>query len=181
MIFPELRPGDIVCTTYSVDDQDKPTLPQLIFSCGIRWVQCFNDVDGQARLTHSFIITNKNGTTFEALWRYRGQNIFKAYAGREVLIGRHKQMTWDKFFPAFQYQAAMYYGHRYPAWKLPLFFIAPRLIKYLPGKPVCSEFSFQNWFLAGIMDHWRGVTPSYVADAIRRWRDIEIIYEGFVP
>jgi hypothetical protein len=177
----DLMPGDIVCTTYAASDDDRPSFFQLLLSCGIRWAQCFNDVDGSAMLTHSFMATHKNGTTWEALWLYRGQSIFDAYAGRQVLIGRHKKMTKDKFHEAFRQQAGTYYGLRYPAWKIPMFFIAPRLIKYLPGKPVCSELVFQFLYLAGLVDHWRGVTPSYVSDAIRRWRDFEVVYDGVMP
>ncbi len=178
----DLRPGDIVCTTYSIDrDPNGPNWLQWILSMGIRWVQCFNDVDGKARLTHSFVITTDAGDTFEALWRYREQNIYDAYAGQEVLIGRHKGMTREKFYAAHLSIAKKYYGLRYPAWKLPLFFLMPRLLKWLPGKPVCSEKTFRYPYHAGLVDHWRGVTPSYVADAIRRWRDFEVVYQGIMP
>jgi len=174
-----LKPGDIVCTTYSMEhDPDGPDLAQQVLSLGIRTGQCINDVDGMAIYTHTFIITDESGRTFETLWTYRSQRIGRAYAGQQVLIGRHKNMAIEKFYIAHEALHKKYAGRRYPAWKIPLFLLAPRLIKYLPGKPVCSELTFRYLYRCGLVDHWRGVTPSYVADAIRRWRDFEIIYEG---
>lgn len=178
----DLQPGDIVCTTYwPGQDPDGPSWGQYLLSLGIRSAECFNDVDGQAQLTHSFFIVKDNGTTFEALWKYRRQNIYEAYAGQEVLIGRHKELTRTKFLTAYYDIVRKYEGQRYPAWKFPLFLLAPRVLKWMPGKPVCSELTFLMLYKAELVDHWRGVAPSYVADAIRRWRDFEIIYQGVMP
>lgn len=178
----ELRSGDIVCTTYSIEsDKDGPNWLQWLLAFGIRQVESFNDVDGQARYTHTFAITSKRGTTFEALWRYEHQNIYEAYVGQPVLIGRHREMTEAKAQLMHQTMVREFKGRRYPAWKLPLFLVTHRFMKYLPGKPVCSELVFWGLSQVGLINHWRGVTPSYVEDAIRRWRSFEIVYEGIMP
>ena len=179
-----LKPGDIFCVTYDpAADEEGPSLLQTVLSLGIRGVECFNDVDGQAKLTHCGMIISPAGKTFEALWRYRNQNIYEAYGGQPILIGRHCDMNERKFAAAHREIVKQYGGEWYPAWKLPLFALVPRLIKYLPGKPVCSELVLKEWVLAGCegIDHWRGAMPSYVADIIRNWRYVKIVYEGIMP
>jgi hypothetical protein len=181
-VTPILCPGDIVCTTYSRElEPESPSWFQSALAFGIRQAESFNDVDGQAKYTHTFIITSSAGKTFEALWTYRHQNIFSAYAGQPVLIGRHKQMTQAKAMMMHYRMQEKFGGHRYPAWRLPLFALMPRLLKYLPGKPVCSELAFWALCKVGLIDHWKGVTPSYVADAISRWKRFQKVYEGIMP
>lgn len=175
----QLQAGDIVCSTISQDaEPDYIPWTQRFFSLGIRQAQSFNDVDGKAKYTHSFIITNQRGRTFEALWTYKHQNIFSAYKGMEVLIGRHRQMTYLKAVLMHHEMKENFEGRTYPAWKLPLFLLSPRLMKYLPSKPVCSELCFWGLQQVCLAKFWKGVTPSFIEDAIRRWRDFQIIYEG---
>lgn len=177
----ELQPLDVVCTTYIAEnDPDGPNYLQSIFSCGIRWTQCVNDVDGKAHYTHTFMITDKKATTFEALWTYKQQNLFDAYNGQEMLIGRCNSISNSKKLYALYSIREQYEGLRYPGLKLPLFLFAPRLLKYIPGRPVCSELTMKALYEAGVVNHWRGVTPSYVADMIRRWKIFDIVYEGFL-
>lgn len=177
-----LLPGDIVCVTYSMDlDPDGKNYLQAALTYGIRKTQCFNDVDGKAHFTHTFFITDVAGTTFEALWKYRKQNLYKAYAGQEVLIGRHHKMTRLAFYTAYSKLHSAYNGKNYPALKLPAFLFFPRLLKYIPGKPVCSELTGKLLYDTGCIDHWRGITPSYIADMIRRWKDFSTVYNGILP
>jgi hypothetical protein len=171
-----IQAGDVVCTTYSMDSEN-PNLLQWLLSLGIRQVQCFNDIDGKAFYTHTFFMVD-HCTTFEALWTYKNQNLYERYAGQQILIGRPKELKKSDFYLAYYYLYRKYNGQRYPALKLPLFLLCPRLLKYLPGKPVCSEKVLKMLYLTKITDHWRGGTPSYVADMIRNWRSFDIIYEG---
>jgi len=177
-----LKPGDIFCVTYDpAKDEEGPSLLQTVLSFGIQGIETFNDIDGKAQMTHCGMIVSPVGKTFEALWTYRSQNIYQAYGGQPILIGRHRKMSQAKAHMACYYANERFGGEKYPAWKLPLFAIAPRLIKYLPGKPVCSELVFWSLCRVGLIDHWKGVTPSYVADAIRRWREFQVVYEGIMP
>ena len=181
--IPKLQNGDIVCVTYRMaDDPDENKYFQALLSYGIRKTQCFNDVDGKATFTHTFIIVDaKKATTFEALWTYKHQRMFDVYAGQEVIIGRNKNLDPKKFRTAYNELSKKYTGKRYPVWKFPVFLFTPRLLKYLPGKPVCSEHALLHWYEAGAINHWKGVTPSYVADMIRRWETVEQIYQGRLP
>ncbi len=178
-----LKPGDLFCVTYETDRDDDPSFLQSVLSFGIRGIECFNDVDGKAQMTHVGIVVSPGGKTFEALWTYRNQNLYRAYAGQPILIGRHRDMNERRFAGAHREIVRKYGGKQYPAWKLPLFALAPRIIKYLPGKPVCSELGLQEWMLAGCqgIDHWRGATPSYVAEVIRHWRHVQVVYDGLMP
>jgi len=179
----QLKPGDIVCTTYSQElEPEKPSWFQSALSFGIRQAEAFHDVDGKAKYTHSFTITSESGRTFEALWTYRHQDIFSAYRGQPVLIGRHKKMTSVKASMMHYMMVDRFGGEWYPAWKLPLFGLMPWMLRMLPAsKPVCSELVFWGLKKVELMDHWKSVTPSYVADAIRRWKSFEKVYEGIMP
>jgi hypothetical protein len=117
-------------------------------------------------------------TTFEALWTYKNQNLYERYSGQQILVGRPKDLNKSDFYLAYYYLYKKYAGRRYPALKLPLFLLCPRLVKYLPSKPVCSELTAKMLCKTGIMDHCNGVTPSYIADMIRNWGAFDIIYEG---
>jgi hypothetical protein len=171
-----IQAGDIVCTTYSIDPEN-PNWLQWLLSFGIRQVQCFNDPDGKAFYTHTFFMVDST-TTFEALWTYKNQNLYERYSGQQILVGRPKDLNKSDFYLAYYYLYKKYAGRRYPALKLPLFLLCPRLVKYLPSKPVCSELTAKMLCKTGIMDHCNGVTPSYIADMIRNWGAFDIIYEG---
>jgi hypothetical protein len=171
-----IQAGDIVCTTYSMDSEN-PNVLQWLLSLGIRQVQCFNDIDGKAFYTHTFFMVD-HCTTFEALWTYKNQNLYERYSGQQILVGRPKDLNKSDFYLAYYYLYKKYAGRRYPALKLPLFLLCPRLVKYLPSKPVCSELTAKMLCKTGIMDHCNGVTPSYIADMIRNWGAFDIIYEG---
>jgi len=178
----QLMPGDVVCTTYSREiEPDNPSWFQTALSFGIRQAEAFQDVDGKAQYTHSFTVVSEAGRTFEALWTYKHQDIYQAYGGYPVLVGRHKKMTRAKAQMIHSRMEKKFAGRWYPVWKLPLFGLAPWLLKYLPAKPVCSELVFWGLNKVGLVDHWKGVMPSYVADAIRRWRDFQVVYEGIMP
>jgi hypothetical protein len=176
----QVRPGDLFCVTYDPKEDVRFGLFQRILAWGIRNAERMNDYDGKAKYTHVGIITDERGSTFEALWRYRDETLFETYRGCEVLIGRHEDMTLERFELSMAGLRRDYAGKLYPAWKFPLFLFAPRVLKWMPGKPVCSEIGAKLWHDAACrhVDHWRGLTPSYVADMIRRWRCIQKVFEG---
>ena len=162
----EFRPGDIFCTA------DPRPIGRAINACERFW-----EVDGRAEYSHAGILLDADGTTFEALWRVQRQQLSVCYAHKRLLVGRHCGMTPKRFERAWA-KAQRREGRRYPLWRLGLHLVPP-LAKYIGcgGWMVCSELA--AWFLceAGLMDHCMGVTPGYLADAIKRWDDFDVVYE----
>jgi hypothetical protein len=179
----KIFPGDVFCVTYDKDDPIPSTKFEKFSAFCIRNAEIIIDYDGHAVYTHTGIITNSYGDTFEALNIYRGRNIYRDLGGRKVIIGRHKDMTPQKFHDYFPFFYRQYAGRYYPAWKLPLFLLFPRILKWLPGDPVCSELASKLLYEmhCKYIDHWRGLTPSYIADMIRRWSCFEKVNEGRIP
>lgn len=173
--MPVLRSGDIFCT-----------INPMLLGRMICAIQRFNDVDNSARYSHAGIIINPDnpfvGTeTFEALWTNHRQDLFKAYAGKQVIIGRHEDMTPKRFLEGFggvrHLEGRWYAGHR-------LFLhIIPPLAKYFASGQfaVCSELAAKFLKDAGLIDFWAGVNPDYLADMIRRWVGWTVVYEGVLP
>ena len=146
------------------------------------------EVDGVAISSHAGIIIDGNGTTFEAIWpRYSQQNIWDAYRGCRVLIGRHIDMTPDmaqKGYNAVKHLAGM----RYPAWRLALFAKAPWVArKWHWKRPTCGEMQFWHLSAAGcrknlsgdMINYWWGVYPAYCRDFIRDTDVVDVIYDSF--
>lgn len=166
----KLQPGDIFCTRN----------PMLLGKI-INQVQKIISVDGQSKYSHSGLITDSSGITFEALWTNRKQNLFKAYEGKQILIGRHKGMTPQLFAQGWalisHHEGKWYAGHR-----LLFFLVCPPLVKFFNlGPGVCSELTAKHWYRAGLIDFWSGVYPDFLADMILHWKDIQVIYEGICP
>lgn len=165
-----LRPGDIFCTRNP-----------MMLGRAINAAQTFISVDNKSRYSHSGLIFDSHGQTFEALWTNKKQNLFRAYAGKQILIGRHSQMSADKFTRGWKniahHEGKLYAGHR-----LLFFLICPPLAKYLSlGLGVCSELTAKHWYHAGLLSHWKGVYPDYLADIIHNWRHIDVVFEGKCP
>ena len=164
----ELHPGDIFCT------KNPMALGRAIMGIERLWAK-----DNKAEYSHSGIITDCQGTTLEALWTIKGNDI-NAYSGENVIIGR-----WEGMSPtALQngYDAiALEVNEIYPLWRLPLF-IFPFMAKYVSNGnwTVCSELVCK--FLLGCgytqIGEWQGQNPDDVADMIRKWKDMRIIFEG---
>lgn len=166
----ELKPGDVFCTRNP-----------MWMGRAINTIQKFISVDGKSEYSHAGLILDRFGTTFEALWTNHKQNLFKAYAGKEIIIGRHKEMTYAAFLNGWEgikkYEGKLYAGHR-----LLFFLLCPPLAKYFSlGLGVCSELTAKHWYKAGVIAFWKGVYPDYLSDMIRNWREIEVVYEGFCP
>lgn len=162
----KLKPGDIFCTRNP-----------MLLGRAINGVQRFWSKDGKSEYSHSGIIIGKDGTTFEALWTNKRQNIWEAYEGQKVLIGRNAHMTPKRFVKGWlgvrHHEDKWYAGHRL------VFFLIPPLAKIFNlGLCVCSELTAKFLYKAGIWDHWKGLNPDDIADRIHNWKDFEIIYEG---
>lgn len=164
----ELKAGDCFCTRNP-----------MMLGRVINAVQKFHSKDNQSMYSHAGIMIGQQ-TSFEALWTNRKQDFFKAYQGRQVLIGRHVKMAPELFFKGWRgikkYEGKPYAGHR-----LFLFFI-PFMAKYLSlGLVVCSELVMKFLYKAGLAQAYRGWNPDDIADMIHNWKDWEIIFEGKLP
>jgi hypothetical protein len=144
-------------------------------------VQKFNDIDNAAAYSHAGIIMGQLATTFEALWKNGRQELFSAYAGKKILIGRHQDMNQERFQAGWDVIARLegkwYAGHRL------FLMLIPPLAKYLASGKfcVCSEIVAKFLKGAGIMTYWAGVTPDHVSDMIHNHKGWATIYEGICP
>lgn len=68
----------------------------------------------------------------------------------------------------------------YPYLRL-LVFLIPYVVKWVPGKGVCSEVVAYYEWQAGIRNRqWRGTTPDRLADNWHRWQGRVTVGEGIL-
>lgn len=171
-----LKPGDIVCVTaISPTSKMDEWLGKLIVS-----VTNKRSSDGNAEFRHSLMITSTEGDTFEALWRYSRQNIYQDYLGYRVIIGRHRDMTPERFEYAHKIVSRKYEGKRYPVLRL-LAHATTVTAKWTPMfKPVCSELTRITTLLAGCRDYEDEKFPIfYNDDAYFKWAHDKA--KGYTP
>ena len=163
----KLQPGDIFCSTNP-----------MALGRAINAVQWFWSKDKESRYSHSGIILDYNGKTLEALWRFSSQNLYTAYAGDNIIVGRHTHMT-PEYFATGYAKIEPDIGAIYPFWKLPLFLLPP-LTQFLnfTGKYVCSVRVMQFLFYCSLVNRFTGYNPDDVADMIRTKKGWEIVFEG---
>jgi hypothetical protein len=144
-------------------------------------VESFWSTDGCAKYSHAGIIIKADPpTTFEALWTNCRQNLFKAYHGKQILIGRHEQMDpyrialgWDAVY---RLEGRWYAGHR-----LGLHLFPPLARMFASGTfAVCSELAAKFLHAAGILHIWQGVNPDYLSEVIVNHRGWSIVFEGIL-
>lgn len=166
----QIHPGDCFFTKNSP-----------LFDLPINVYQRIMSDDHKAEYGHCGTIIDTEGTTFEALWKIKNQNIWEAYKGEKILIGRHCCMTPAKAKKG--YDAVRHrLGQRYPWWRIPLMLIPPLARKVnLTGRGVCSETMFKQLNKSGFPEYkWNGRTPDNGADLVKYDPDWEIIFEGIV-
>jgi len=135
--------------------------------------------DNGAVYGHSGIVTDSSGTTLEALWTVRGNDLL-AYTGQKVIIGRWHGMTPDAFEKGIE-SISDEIHETYPWWRLAM--MALGLGKVETGKyGVCSEIVCKFLIGAGFKDIgcWTGQNPDNVAEIIENWRDVDIVFEGIL-
>lgn len=180
----EVRPGDHFCT-WNPD--------QSIIGAPIRWITSWNAIDCEARYSHSGLIVDDRGTTFEAgikiegYWGHRigMQDLFFDYAGLPVIIVRHDFTTFKRFQKAFAPLLALYCNKLYPYWRLPVFLYPPVARRLnLKKVGVCSELVAQYRYREGTLPRWMGVVPDYLADIGHNWfgaKGFRTVFEGTLP
>lgn len=161
-----LMPGDIFCTANP-----------MWLGKAINAAQRFFDPDNEAKYSHSGIITERDGSTFEALWSAKKSSL-QQYAGKQIIIGRNEKMT-EMAFAVAHAEILKHKGQWYPFHRL-FFFLIPPLAKYvhLLDRPVCSELAAKFLCHAGILKRWAGKNPDYIADMMTLWQEWTIVYEG---
>lgn len=165
----ELKAGDVFATDLG------GTLGTLI-KAGER----VHSQDAQAFYSHAGVILDWEGTTFEALWTVKRQNLWKAYAGANVIIARWKAMNdiaFERGFRVIQTQE----GKIYPVHRL--FLHALDVAKlHIGTRKVCSELTSCFQMMAGMITqaggNCYGVTPDNLIDEWRISKYVDIIYEG---
>lgn len=167
-----LNPGDIFCT------RNPMWLGRAI--CGM---EKFWASDNKAEYSHSGIIIGHPAITFEALWTAKSQDLFKSYKGEKVLIGRHSNMTLERFTSGWN-KVRPFKGSWYPWWRL-FFHIIPPISKYVSdgSKAVCSELAGIFIDGSGIYPEgyfWKGKNPDHIADMIHKWQGWQVIFEDII-
>ena len=166
----EIKAGDIFCT------RNPMMLGRLI-----NFVQKVQSKDNASEFSHAGTFIKggdiKEAESFEALWTNKRQSFYKAYKGKRVLIGRHKDMTPEKFKKGWggvkNREGEWYAGHRL------LFFFIPVVAKYVClGLGVCSELVMKFLCKAGLEKAWKGWNPDDIADMIHNYKNYEVIFEG---
>lgn len=138
--------------------------------------------DGSATYSHAGIILQSTGETFEALWTIRKSHL-RNYIGKQILIGRPLRVPPQLMEQALLELEEEHGGQWYPWWRLGLHTL-PILSKWVStGQfPVCSELAAKFLLYCGITEigRWPGYSPDDLADAIKKWKVFDIIYEGAV-
>lgn len=165
----KLHPGDIFCS------KNPMWLGAIINGSQKLWSK-----DNKSTYSHAGIIYGVAGTTREALWTVQSQNLFEAYAGDKVLIGRHEDMDGEAFEKGARF-TQKHYKQWYPFWRL-LFHIIPPVSKYLGfGRLVCSELVAKFIHGSGVQYmYWRGKNPDDIADMIHKWKGWQTVFEGII-
>ena len=198
----DARPGDVLLTS------NPAGIGKLI-----RFGESIEDCDSSGKYGHVAIIARASedkpeeninttdGDIYESVMIISKNHIDK-YSSKDILIGRHKQMTPMRYFNGIA-EVKDNIGQIYPVHRLifhgldminswikrvvfrrknPLKF---RYMRFLPlDWPVCSELGAQFFITAGCetgidKDGWRGVNPDDFYDAIISRVDLwDIIFEG---
>lgn len=169
MNYLELKKGDFFCS------QNSMGLGKLINA-----VQLFWSTDNESKYTHSGIIIDKDGTTLESLWSVRTQNIWEAYAGTRVIIGRWEGMT-DRAFDKGMQAIAEHQGHLYPWFRLLMFGIPPIAKYFYIGLVICSELTAKFLYGSGAINYWKGRMPDHIHDIMKYWKRFSIVAEIDIP
>lgn len=140
--------------------------------------------DGKAEYSHTGIIIDDSGTTFEALWTVKRQNLFDAYKGDKILVARWRGMTPEAFKAGFA-SVADQEGRIYPFHRLLFHALGLAGFVHILGRKVCSEITDCFQYHAGVTtlrgENYYGVTPDELVDEWRISKYFDIVYEGKAP
>jgi hypothetical protein len=152
----------------------------------INFVQRAKAADDESAYTHTGIVLAHDGTTLEALWKVKRQNLWEAYRGERVLIVRNLAMT-QALFSAGVDAVIPHFGQWYPAHRLMLHLAG--IAKWIHWKRlVCSELTAKfeagcaaalgEDRAAGFLRNYYGITPDDLTDRWRMSRHYLTVFEG---
>ncbi len=174
----DFRPGDIFCTVN----------PSKILGKGIDLIERLRTPTSEGQYTHAGIMISPH-RTYESLWTVKSQNLWEGYEGKQIIMGRFKEMNTVKYMQGME-KVLPYKGKLYPFPRLLLFLLLPITVKYMaPSRffglgffadVVCSELAGMFCKYAGMegFRQFRGLMPAHLANRIKRWEAIETIFEG---
>lgn len=161
-----LKPGDIFLSRNP-----------MALGRAINAVQLFWSTDNQSKYSHAGIVLGESGETLEALHTVKHQNLYRDYAGQEILIGRWNYMTRERFDEGMKFIQDRI-GKVYPYHRL-LFFLLPPIAKYVSiGPLVCSELTAKFLVGADVLAYYKGRNPDDLADIVNHRKQWEKIFEG---
>lgn len=164
----KLKPGDIFLSKNP-----------MLLGRFINAVQKFYATDNQSKYSHAGLIITSTGRTFESLWTVKSQDLYKAYKGNEVLIGRCTDISNTLFSIGFSSIYREHGGQFYPFQRL-LFHILKPFAKYIhiSNHLVCSELVAKFLYRIGLKNNYLGITPDDLESMIRNYKNFRIVYEG---
>lgn len=168
-----LLPGDFFGTSN----------PSAVLGKMIEVSEKYNSRDNEAVYTHSGVIINSLGDTVESLWTVSGQNIWKAYAGQQVIIARWNHLNPNVWENVYLETILPRMGQSYPWWRLPLHLVPPlaKYIAFKSSKLVCSEFVALIEYKMMARHRWyTGTNPDTLADEWKRWKGFSVVAEGLL-
>lgn len=167
----ELKSGDVFATNLSGPLGKLIKVGERVYS-----------EDSEASYSHAGIILDWDGTTFEALWTVKRQNIWSAYQGTPIIIARYTDMDLPSFNRGFNC-VKQQEGQIYPVGRLLLHIL--NLAKlHLPNRMVCSELVACFLIMAGAKTlggkNPYGISPDELVDEWRISKYFDIVYEGTI-
>lgn len=171
----KLQPGDVFGTRNP-----------MALGRAINFIQRIWSKDDESKYSHSGIIIDEDGATFESLWTINTSNLFKIYTGKEVIIARPikniieiQPITRKEKSTAIKKLIVEHKGQWYPFWRLPMHFFPPLAKIAWANRPVCSELTAKYlWYIKMRHHQWASTNPDTLADEWRNWKGYEIIFEG---
>lgn len=154
------------------------TVNPMALGRGINAIQWFWSGDGQSCYSHAGIIINEQGDTFEALWTVKSVNLFKAYAGKNVIIARPK-ISASIIDIELDFLMKEHKGKIYPFWRLGMHLIPPLAKIALFNMLVCSELVAKFEYKIGARHgQYKGTAPDTLADEWINWKIFDVIFQG---
>lgn len=179
-----LKAGDLFCT------ENVKVINRMIN----KW-QNITSADGKSKYAHSGIITDSDGTIFEAVGTNNINNLYSRYKGKEIVIARYESISDDQWKELLTYFIKKYNGHKYPFHRI-FFHLVPMVAKYCylnKKNLVCSELvaellhqaylrfgKNENGYCWPRHKYSRGTTPDMLSDEWHRWKKFKIIFEGIL-
>lgn len=157
----------------------------------ITFSQKIKAIDNEATYSHAGIIINEDGTTLEALWTVKSQNLWQAYQGQHILIVRNKYMS-NSVFTAGYNKIKKHIGQIYPFHRLVFHLLG--IAKFIHWRRLvcselvakfeagCAEYLSQTLGLdsKGFLRNWYGVNPDHLADRWLLSKYYDVVYQGII-